>query len=181
MAACRIGFSGHSFGGWTGVSLAGGRYDPRRQRAFCEAAKTRDFYCAGTLKDDIAGIPTADAGDSYRDHRIKAFYLMASGPAQGFIPESLASITAPVFVDTAQSDDVLEPHANSSALARQIPGAREVMRPIGHFAYAPECVAPIPEPAKQLCADPPGIDRGVLHRQIAQDAIEFFNSHLSRK
>src|SRR5262249_15339978 len=31
-----IGFVGHSFGGWTGVSLAGGRYDPARQRAFCE-------------------------------------------------------------------------------------------------------------------------------------------------
>ena len=32
----RIGFVGHSFGGWTGVSLAGGRYDPGQQRAFCE-------------------------------------------------------------------------------------------------------------------------------------------------
>jgi hypothetical protein len=34
----RIGFVGHSFGGWTGVSLAGGRYDPARQRAFCDNA-----------------------------------------------------------------------------------------------------------------------------------------------
>ena len=53
----RIGFVGHSFGGWTGVSLAGGRYDPVRQRAFCQSVELKDFYCENTLKDDIAGIP----------------------------------------------------------------------------------------------------------------------------
>jgi predicted dienelactone hydrolase len=179
--AARIGFVGHSFGGWTGVSLAGGRYDPARQRAFCEHARTRDVYCAGTLKDDVAGMRATDAGGSYRDDRIKALYVMASGPGQGFIPESLASITVPVFVDTARFDDVLEAQANSGALARQIPGAREVARPVGHFAYAPECIAPVPEPARALCTDPPGIDRGVVHRQVAHDAIRFFDSHLSRK
>ena len=175
----RIGFVGHSFGGWTGVSLAGARYDPARQRAFCARAPSRDFYCAGTLKDDVAGVRATDAGGSYRDDRIKALYIMASGPAPGFIPESLAAITVPVFVDTARFDDVLEPQANSSALARRIPAAREVTRPVGHFAYAPECLAPVPEAAKPLCADSPGVDRGLVHRQVADDAIRFFNSHLS--
>src|SRR5262245_60696819 len=57
----RIGFVGHSFGGWTGVSLAGGRYDPARQRGFCQSAEKKDFYCDGTLKDDITGVPAKDA------------------------------------------------------------------------------------------------------------------------
>src|SRR5207244_11845286 len=72
--ADRIGFAGHSFGGWTGVSLAGGRYDPARQRAFCRSLERKDFYCENTLKDDIATVPATDAGDSFKDSRFKAFY-----------------------------------------------------------------------------------------------------------
>jgi predicted dienelactone hydrolase len=177
----RIGFVGHSFGGWTGVSLAGGRYDPAQQRASCQRAKKRDFYCAGTLKDDIAGVPANDAGESFRDTRIKAFYIMGSGPGQGFSPESLGSISVPFMVDTAQFDEVLEPQSNSSALARHIRGAREVMRPAGHFVYAPECIGPIPDNARQICGDPAGVDRALVHQRVAHDVVDFFNNNLSRK
>lgn len=129
----RIGFVGHSFGGWTGVSLAGGRYNPAQQRTFCEKAPQKDFYCAGTLQDDIASVPARDAGESFTDPRIRAFYIMGAGPAQGFSPESLAAIRAPFLIDTAQYDTVLEPRANSAALAKHIRGAKEVVRPVGHF------------------------------------------------
>jgi predicted dienelactone hydrolase len=181
--AARIGFVGHSFGGWTGVSLAGGRYDPARQRAFCEGLERKDFYCENTLKDDIAGIPVADAGGSFKDGRIKAFYIMGSGPGQGFTADSLQSISVPFVVDTAQFDESLEPLANSTNLARQIPGAREVVRPIGHFAYVPECrrlvgavltrLAGLP-----LCNDPQGVDRAQVHKQVAPDVIAFFDRTL---
>ena len=52
----------------------------------------------GTLKDDIAGVSAKDAGESYRDARIKAFYIMASGPGQGFVAESLKLIGVPFVV-----------------------------------------------------------------------------------
>ena len=182
--ADRIGFVGHSFGGWTGVSLAGGRYDPARQRAFCRNAERKDFYCDGTLKDDIAGIPAADAADLFRDGRIKAFYIMGSGPGQGFAANSLKSIRAPFVVDTAQFDESLEPLSNSSNLARQIPSAREVVRPVGHFAYVPECrwlVGPILTrlAGLPLCDDPKGVDRSLVHKQVARDVIAFFNRTLA--
>ena len=106
---------------------------------------------------------------------------MGAGPGQGFIAESLTSIGVPFTVDTGQFDEVLEPQANASALARQIPGAREVIRPVGHFVYVPECVGPIPEGATLICRDPAGVDRALVHRQVARDVIEFFNRHLSRK
>lgn len=182
----RIGFVGHSFGGWAGVSLAGGRFDPQLQRAACAKAAKKDLYCEGTLKDDIAGVPANDAGESFRDARIKAFYIMGSGPAQGFAAESLPAISVPFVVDTAQFDEVLAPQANSSALARQIAGAREVIRPVGHFAYVPECrwllgpvlasVAGIP-----ICNDPDGVDRASVHRQVTRDVIEFFNKSIPGK
>jgi predicted dienelactone hydrolase len=183
--ASRVGFAGHSFGGWTGVSLAGGRYDPVRQRAYCRNAEPKDVYCEGTLKDDVAAVPTQDAEGSFGDARIKAFYIMGSGPGQGFAPDSLKSITAPFVVDTAQFDESLEPIANSSTLARQIAGAREVVRPIGHFAYVPECrwlIGPILTrlAGLPLCDDPKGVDRGVVHKQVAGDVIAFFERSLAR-
>jgi predicted dienelactone hydrolase len=179
----RIGFVGHSFGGWTGVALAGGRYDPAQQRAFCKNAAKRDFYCEGSLKDDVAGVPAQDAGASYKDLRIKAFYVMASGPGQGFAADSLKAISAPFVVDSAQFDEILAVADNSSKLARQIPSAREVVRPVGHFAYVPECkpligavlarAAGIP-----LCDDPSGVDRAQVHKQVAHDVVEFFGRSL---
>ncbi len=181
----RIGFVGHSFGGWTGVSLAGGRYDPVRQRAFCDKAAKKDFYCDGTLKDDIAGVATEDAGDSFRDVRIKAFYIMASGPGQGFAADSLRSIGVPFVVDTAQFDEILDPVSNSTNLAQQIPGAREVVRPVGHFVYVPECRWLIgPALAKfaglPLCDDPKGVDRTRVHKQVAPEIAAFFDRNLAR-
>ena len=163
------------------MSLAGGRYDPAKQRAFCEQAQKKDFYCDGTLKDNIADVPAAGAGESFKDPRIKAFYGMGSGPGQGFLSESLKAISAPFFVDTAQHDTVLEPHANSSALARQIPGAREVVRPGGHSVYGPECLARPPANAglmALICSDPDGVDRALVHKQVTRDATEFFKGHL---
>jgi len=181
--ADRIGFVGHSFGGWTGVSLAGGRYDPARQRAFCQSLEPKDFYCENTLEDDIAGISVADASGSFKDGRFKAVYIMGSGPGQGFTADSLQSIAVPFVVDTAQFDESLEPVANSTYLARQIPGAREVVRPIGHFAYVPECrrlVGPVLTrlAGLPLCNDPQGVDRAQVHKQVAPDVIAFFDRAL---
>ncbi len=181
----RIGFVGHSFGGWTGVSLAGGRYDAAGQRAFCANARKKDFYCDQILRDDVAGVPAQDAGNSFRDDRIKAFYIMASGPGQGFAADSLKSITIPFAVDTARFDEILDPLANSTTLARQIPSAKEVVRPVGHFAYVPECrwlVGPILSKfaGLPLCNDPTGVDRSLVHKQVAPDVAAFFDKALAR-
>jgi len=179
--ASRIGFAGHSFGGSTGVSLAGGVFDPQRQRAACEQMAPKDFYCDGTLKDDISGIPVVDAARSFKDARFKAFYIMGSGPAAGFTAPSLKAIDAPFLVDTARFDEILEIKSNSAALARQIPGAREINRPVGHFAYVPECRPVIGALlASQICHDPEGVDRAVVHQQVARDAIDFFNRTLAQ-
>jgi len=181
--ADRIGFAGHSFGGWTGISLAGGRYDAARQRAFCQQAVTKDFYCDGVLKDDVRAIPIADGAASFKDARIKAFYIMATGPGQGFSDESLRSISAPFIVDTAQFDEILEPGANSTALARRIASAHEILRPVGHFAYVPECKPVVGRLLTRLagtpiCDDPDGIERQLVHRQVAKDVLAFFAAQL---
>jgi predicted dienelactone hydrolase len=182
----RIGFVGHSFGGWTAVSLAGGRYDPAQQRAYCEKSASKDFYCDGTLEDDVSRVPAQDAGGSFKDARVRAFYVMATGPGQGFSVQSLAAIDVPFVVETAQFDEILEPRGNSGNLARQIRGAREVVRPVGHFAYVAQCKPVIgallaKAAGLPLCDDPHGVDRAAMHKQVASDVVEFFGRSLPHK
>ena len=108
---------------------------------------------------------------------------MGTGPGQGFSEDSLKAIHAPFVIDTARFDEILEPAANSTRLARLIPRAKEILRPVGHFAYVPECrsvVGPLLARAIgiPLCNDPDGVDRAKVHAQVAQDVIQFFAATL---
>ena len=63
---------------------------------------------------------------------------------------------------TAQYDEILERQTNASALAKQISGAKEVKRAVGHFAYVPECRWLIGRLlARQICSDADGVDRAL--------------------
>jgi predicted dienelactone hydrolase len=178
--AQKIGFAGHSFGAWTGVSLAGGRYDFARQLQACKAMPEKDQYCAGLLKDYSSELKTSDSADPYLDNRFRAFYLMAGGPGAGFTPESLAAIRVPMLLDTARFDTVLAPAAGSSLIASLVPGAREIVREVGHFTYAPICRPIIGRAAiGQICVDPDGVDRKRVHAQIGKDAVSFFKTSFS--
>lgn len=174
----KIGFIGHSFGGWTGVSLAGGIYDPEKQRQFCRGHGI-DTYCRDSIQDDISKFDKSDVKNSYRDQRIKAFYIMASGPAQGFSKESLTAIHTPFLVDSSTRDDILDYQQNSKVFAQTIPTAREIPRDVGHFTYVPECKRFIGYLfAKLICTDPEGVDRAKSHQEITASVLAFFHQHL---
>lgn len=178
--ADRIGFVGHSFGGFAGVSLAGGVWDPDKQKRFC-AAHQNDMYCKTSAAEDTSVFDRHDALRPYRDQRIKAFYVMAAGPAQGFTPESLRAITAPMLVDSAKHDDILDYRQNAQVFATQVKSAREIERDVGHFTYVPECKAVIGKLlARQICEDPDGVDRAKAHEDIRQSVIAFFGPHLTK-
>jgi predicted dienelactone hydrolase len=175
----RIGFAGHSFGAWTGVSLAGGRYDINRQLDACKAASVKDQYCETMVKDFLPEYASADSTGSYRDSRIRAFYLMAGGPGAGFLTDTLKEIKAPVLFDTAKFDTILAPEMGSTLLARAIPTAKEIVRDVGHFTYVPLCRPLVGRAlAGQICSDPDGVDREALHTAVAADATKFFAAHL---
>jgi predicted dienelactone hydrolase len=177
--ANRIGFWGHSFGGWTGVSLAGGRFDVAQLLAQCEQQQPKDMYCAGAITDEAKAVATTGSADDYRDLRIKAYYLAASGPGMGMTAASLKNIGVPMAFDTAQFDTVLAPSENSSRMAQTIPGATEVKRAVGHFTYVPMCKPVIGKIAAALiCTDPDGVDREALHSSVRADTVAFFGRHL---
>lgn len=175
----RIGFWGHSFGGWTGLSLAGARFDMQLQTAGCQQQQPKDMYCDGLLSGDFSQVPLSNSGDSYQDPRIKAYYVAAGGPGAGFTAASLRAIRTPVAFDTAQFDTVLAAQTNARWLAQQIPGATEVLRPVGHFSYVPLCRPLIGKIAAALiCTDPDGVSRANTHQATASATLAFFDKHL---
>jgi hypothetical protein len=59
------------------------------------------------------------------------------------------------------------------------------VRPVGHFAYVPECrwlIGPILTKLAglPLCDDPNGMDRTLVHKQVASEVIAFFDKNLAR-
>jgi predicted dienelactone hydrolase len=175
----RIGFAGHSFGGWTGVSLAGGIYDYARQLQACKDLNPKDQYCTGLINDFDPARPVADGRRSFKDERFKAFYLMASGMATGFDEASLKAISRPMLFDTARTDPVLSPSIGSSLFAKLIPSASETVRDVGHFTYVALCRPLIGRAALgQACEDPSGVDRAATHELVARDMLRFFKAKL---
>jgi predicted dienelactone hydrolase len=171
--AQKIGFIGHSFGAHTGVLLAGGTFDPKKQEQFCQQNQN-DFYCKGSVTIDFSTIDVKDSNQQYSDARFKAFYLMAPGPAQGFSIESLQKIGAPMTVDIAHFDDILLSSENAEVFAKSIPNAKRIERQVGHFTYVPECKPVLGGLlAAQICNDPPNVDRQKFHTEIAQDVVSF--------
>jgi predicted dienelactone hydrolase len=175
----RIGFWGHSFGGWTGVSLAGGRFDFNELMSACKEQEHKDMYCAALTTENMDQISLLGAKDSYIDKRFKAFYLTATGPGKGMTRDSLEKITVPIMFDTAKFDDVLAPNIHSSWLAAAIPGSSEIIRSVGHFSYVPICKPILGKMvASLICTDPKEVERADNHAQVGRETILFFNRTL---
>jgi predicted dienelactone hydrolase len=178
----RIVFWGHSFGGWTGVSLAGGKFDVNQEITACKEQTPRDMYCNGLLAEDISKISLAGSDGSYVDNRFKAFYLTATGPVRGMTVPSLKAISAPMLFDTAQFDEVLAPEMNSTWAAKIVPTATEIVRPVGHFVYVPLCKPIIGKLAASLiCTDLKGVERADIHEKVGTDVVRFFDKSLDIK
>jgi predicted dienelactone hydrolase len=178
----RIVFWGHSFGGWTGLSLAGGKFDMNQEIAACREQTPKDMYCTGLLTEDISKISLTGSDGSYADNRFKAFYLTATGPVRGMTVPSLKAITSPMLFDTAQFDEVLAPEMNSTWAAKMVPAATEIVRPVGHFVYVPLCKPIIGKLAASLiCTDLKGVERADVHEKVGTDVVRFFDLSLGIK
>ncbi len=181
----RIFMAGHSLGGMTAVSLAGGRIDPAKIDADCGARPEAqvcgilDAWNVGKTPQDKAAL----AGD-LSDPRIKGFALFDLGGTQMFSPDSLAAIDRGMFVIGAPLDiNGLDLDVESRALADALPSHKvHYAEPAGlaHFDFLGVCsdralaILKKEKPDDSfVCED--GTDaRRKEHDQIAQDVAAFF-------
>jgi predicted dienelactone hydrolase len=101
--------AGFSLGGYTMIAIAGGITSRAHFRESCASPDT-DQGCgapefpdppskAKALADsDTAFGALAQDSGSYRDQRVRAVFVMATGLDQAFLPESLKQIDIPVAI-----------------------------------------------------------------------------------
>lgn len=193
-----VGLFGGSAGGHTALSLAGGRWSPRRFRDHCLRNIEQDFSsCVGfvTLRrgDGLDAIKTwaaklvirlrfsDDTPQRHTDPRIGAVVAMVPFAAD-FDPESLRRPVVPLGLVVAEQDVNQVPRFHVDAVRAACEPRCEVLTRLtqgGHGAM----LSPLPplEPgsiADRLLGDPPRFDRAAAIPQLHASVAEFFLQRL---
>jgi len=159
----RVGAYGFSAGGFTVLTLAGGRPDMALIRGHC--GRPPDFICTVLAQVGSPLVQGAGgAGEFAADARIRAAAVAA--PGLGFtLAGGLSNVRIPVQVWHGEKDDTV-PHATNSRIVEQALGARAEPRMLPgatHTGFLAPCGLLKP-PA--LCRDPAGFERGAAHTAI---------------
>jgi predicted dienelactone hydrolase len=171
----RIGVAGFSMGGYTALTLVGGRPNFERYRDYCRRYPDDRELCG------FPDQPTPTAGVTLADPRIQAAFVMAP-LAVFFGKDELAAIRVPVFLAYAEGDRVLLPAENAARIEPLLPTlvGRRVIPKAGHYAFLTPCPDEMTARFPDLCVDPPGVDRVAIHRTLDDDAVAFFRQVFSR-
>lgn len=183
---------GHSLGGWTALSMAGGIFSTARFTTDCAQQPAGYASCAVWRLSGIEQHPDHARllDGSHGDPRIAAAVLLDTGLARGFTATSLAALKTPVLIVAAGQPDPVQPQEKESRVAfeRLPPSTTEYRLHAGasHFSYLgscrPDATALLAQGAPEerlVCLDGPGQDRTSLHRQTVEDVGGFLTRHLS--
>jgi len=184
----RVGAAGFSLGGYTMIAIAGGITSRAHFREACASPDT-DRGCGGppefpdlpskakALADSDAAFRAALAkdSDSYRDERVRAVFVMATGLDQAFLPESLKQIDIPVAIVAGAANE-----SSARYLAAMIPHTELKIfeGEVGHFVFMPSCTDAGRAAFPRLCVDAPGADRDAIHTETVHLAEAFFARYL---
>jgi len=111
---------------------------------------------------------------SYHDPRIKAALLLAPGRSvQGFSDDSVTAISVPTHIMVGGGDALLPSarwlHERLRSSALDI-----VADEAGHYVFLPESTELGRNSDPACCVDPPSVDRGTIHRDVAAAALKLF-------
>jgi predicted dienelactone hydrolase len=192
--ASRIGVAGFSIGGYTALASVGARLSRAQWQKFCTDAATapfcklppevRDKYSEDEAErmltnDQRVLNAVAHMDDDYRDPRIKAAFAIAPVAGAAMRRASLEAITVPVQIVVGSDDDQAVPRFNAEPMAKAIPNAKlDILPKVTHYSFLPVCNDRGKNYVKELCTDPAGVDREVLHKEVAARALEFFGQAL---
>jgi len=180
--ADRIGVAGHSQGGFTALWVGGATVNPEKYLAFQRIWRNNQMVPA-YLRNELPLDPRPAL--HVHDSRIKAVFAMAPGVIQtfGMDPAGLRHLTVPTYIIVGAGDTQTPPPDNAEFAAKYIPHAELNVIPgrVDHEIFVNECNQEGRDELPEACIDAPGIDRGRIHRMIADAALKFFGASLTRR
>ena len=187
--ADRIGAAGFSLGGYTVIALAGGIVDLTALRKLYRN-NARDLL--RNVSQEVPDRPGLEAlieelldsdeshRESYLDSRVKCVFAIAPALAVAFTPEGLAPVRVPVKIIVGDGDTITPPESNARRYAELIDGAELSILDghVAHYTFLGEATKLGRESHPELGLDPPGVDRRVVHEQVAGMASDYFSGIL---
>ena len=165
----RIAAIGHSSGGATVVSLAGGIFDPSALARYCRSSQASDDRGCDYARGMTGFLPSPrEATVSYRDPLVKAIVALDPAAGPGFGEATLAGIAIPALVVGAKQYDFFPFQHHAGRYAAMIPHAKTIVldHGEGHFVYLNACTSPAEANGVPLCRDRPGVDREAVHANL---------------
>jgi predicted dienelactone hydrolase len=166
--AARIGFVGHSAGGYTGLLLLGGAPDFAELGGRCRGNPNLPPGQARVVHDE-ARLPVTEP-------RIRAAVVMAPAFACLFDKGAFAPIATPLLLYRSGRDELIDPRFNADYVARHLSRPAELvdLADAGHFVYLAPCPFLMRIFARTICTDPAGVDRVEVHRTMQAEIAAFF-------
>ena len=173
----RVGISGHSFGGYTTLVLAGATVNVEEAEARCEAGTEADIFCPyiGYFPPgQILSRPSQCDG-------LMVAVAMAPGGYAAFGENGLANISMPVMVMGGTLDEFLRPELRPLYSAAPIPKVKVEIEGMGHMGFTDICRIPAVDLIPTLgdmCDSDTFIDVDRGWEIINPFAIAFIRRHL---
>lgn len=177
----RIGMVGHSAGGYTALLIAGAVPSFARASEYRAVVEKNPALQSALQRADAAGSQRRRPDLEYiSDPRILALVLWAPGFGYAFDKDALSKVHVPILL-YRPSMDTLVPHPwGAERIAEFLPTRPEyhVLEGAGHFVFFAPCPWMLSLTARQVCADPPGINRAKIHERLNAELITFFRQAL---
>lgn len=190
----RIGVAGFSMGGYTALASVGARLSRNQWMEFCAGAvgtgacKLPPEVSAKFSPEDVQRLMTQDQpmlealshmDEAYADSRIKAAFAIAPVIKAAMTQDSLKSIKVPLQIVVGSDDDQAAPSDNAKLIAALVPGAKlQILPKVTHYTFLPSCNERGNTYVKELCLNPAGVDRNLVHQQVSDKALRFFSHTL---
>jgi predicted dienelactone hydrolase len=174
----RIGVAGMSAGGYTALVLVGGKPDFTKLATYCREQPDDPWICGRGYKN--GGPPALSDWALVRDPRIKSAVLMAPALGPAFDRAGLADVHVPIRLYRPEADEVLRHPYNAEHVRMMLPRAPEYvgLPNAGHYVFLAPCSPGFARQAPQICVDPPGVDRGLIHARLNAEIEDFFRRTL---
>lgn len=172
----RIGIVGYSAGTATALMLAGATPDFDVLINYCAGMSDRPAICEG------GGHRVRDAPDSAgsTDARVRAALLLA--PIGAIFPRGQLDVSMPIGIVAAGADREVPYERNVRPLVEGLSDLPllEIIPLAGHSVFLAPCSERLKALERELCTDPPLVDRGREHALLNSLAVSFFDHAFRR-
>jgi predicted dienelactone hydrolase len=171
----RVGFFGHSAGGYTGLVIAGGRPDFQRAEDLCAKGLQPGSPPCEQFRN--IGLPEQAP---ISDPRVKAVVIADPGGTIFFGPDDLKEVKVPIQLWSSALGGAGVTVEFVANVNRRLPSKTDyhIVPNAGHWSFLAPCKSELARATARACMDAPGFDRVAFHKSLHAEMIAFFGRYL---